>query len=154
MPRPAKSLGNAFGTRSERVARGLRSRHALGIGRKTRQVFVPASGEFAMLHLVEMVGEFRVGLSILLELCHPLPAQAFAALPDARAKVFPDSFGHQELGVLGPAVISLSQPDLLFPKWFAMRPVRILFVWGAVGDVAVHDDQGRPVVRLLERDAR
>src|SRR3989442_385911 len=32
-----------------------------------------------------------------------------------------------------------------------MRPVRILFVWGAVGDVAVHDDQGRPVVRLVER---
>src|SRR5712691_13217257 len=130
--RPANQPGQTLGQRIEHLTRGVATRHALGIGRKTRQVFVPASGEFAVLHLVEMVGEFWVGLSILLELCHPLPAQAFAALPDARAKVFPNSLGHQELGVLGPVVISLSQSDLLFPKWFAMRPVRILFVRGAI----------------------
>src|SRR2546425_7285318 len=71
--RPANQTGQTLGQRIEYLARGVATRHAFGIGRKTRQAFVPASGGVAVLHLVEMVGEVRVGLSTLLELCHPIP---------------------------------------------------------------------------------
>ena len=59
-----------------------------------------------------------------------------------------DAVGNQEFGVLRPAVELLGQPDLVLAQGLAMGAVGILLVGGAPGDVAVNDDQGRPVMGL------
>ena len=70
-------------------------------------------------------------------------AQLPAALADAVAEVLADAVGHEELGVLRPAVVPLGQPDLLLAERLAVGGAGVLLVGRAVGDVAVDDDQRR-----------
>ena len=128
------------------VARGL----ALGVGREGRQVLVPALGELAALHPVEVVGQLGVLLAVLLEAGAPGLVQLPAALADAVAEVLVDAVGHEELGVLRPAVVPLGQPDLLLAERLAVGGAGVLLVRRTPGDVAIDDDQRRPVARLLE----
>ena len=86
-----------------------------------------------------------------LELGEPGVAELLAAAADALLEVLVDAVGDQELGVLGPAVELLGQPDLVLAQRLAVGAVRVLLVGRAPGDVAVDDDQGRPVVGLQER---
>ena len=65
-------------------------------------------------------------------------------------EVLVHAVGDEELGVFGPAVGLLGQADLFFAQRLAVRAVGVLLVWGAVADVAVHDDERRPVVLVLE----
>ena len=72
-----------------------------------------------------------------------------AALADARLEVLAHAVGHEELGVLGPAVVALGQPDLFLAQRLAVRRAGVLLVRRAVGDVAVDDDQRGAIVVLL-----
>ena len=60
----------------------------------------------------------------------------------------------QELRIWRPAVVTLRQPDLLLAQRLAVRRARVLLVRCAIGDVAVHDDQGWSIARALERPER
>ena len=71
-----------------------------------------------------------------------LPARA-----DARLEMLAHAVGNEELRVLGPAVVALGQPDLLLAQRLAVRRAGVLLVRRAIGDVAVDDDQRRPIGR-------
>ena len=60
-------------------------------------------------------------------------------------EVLADAVGHEELGVLRPAVVPLGEPDLLLAERLAVGGAGVLLVRRAPGDVAVDDDQRRPV---------
>ena len=61
-----------------------------------------------------------------------------------------DAVGNKELGVLGPVVIPLGEPNLLLAQGLAVRGACILLVGRAPANVAVDDDQGRPFALLAE----
>ena len=65
-------------------------------------------------------------------------------------KMIVNAVGDVELGVLGPAVGSLGELDFLFAQRLAVGRLGILLVRRSVADVAVDDDQGRPVVGFVE----
>ncbi len=105
-----------------------------------------------MLHPVELVGQFGILGSVSLHPGEPGVAQLLATPADAFVEVVVDPVGHEELGVLGPVVVALGQPDLLLAQGLAVGGAGVLLVRRAPADVAVDDDQGRPVA-LLEEDA-
>src|SRR5262245_38011969 len=76
--------------------------------------------------------------------------QLAPAAADALAEVLVHAVGDQELRVLRPAIGSLRQPNLLLAERLAVGGAGVLLVWRAPGDVAVHDDQRRPIARVLE----
>src|SRR5260370_1102040 len=61
-----------------------------------------------------------------------------------------DAVGYEKLGVFGPAVIPFHKLYFFFAERFAVGFVGILFVRGAVADMAVHDDEGRLVSGVEE----
>src|SRR5262249_40372708 len=69
-------------------------------------------------------------------------------------EVFVDAVGHQKLGILGPAVESLGETDLVVAEWFAMSFRSVLLVRSAIADMAVQDDQRRAASLLLEEPKR
>ena len=148
---PPISHGTFFASGVEHLAGGVARGHALGVGREGRQVLVPALGQLAVLHPVELVGQLGVlGLRYSSKLREPGVAQLLAALADAVAEVLVDAVGDEELGVLRPAVVALGQPDFLLAERLAVGGAGVLLVRRALADVAVDDDQRRPVARLLE----
>ena len=72
-----------------------------------------------------------------------------AARADPVGEVLDDAVGHEELGVLGPAEEPLRRADPVRAERLAVRLRRVLDR-RAVADVAVHDDQRRPLVLGLE----
>ena len=82
-----------------------------GIGREARQVDVPAVGEFALLHSLDLVGQVGVFGAVPFEAFHPGYPKALATLADAGAEVLTHTF-RDELGVLRPAIAALCQTDL------------------------------------------
>ena len=61
-----------------------------------------------------------------------------------------DPVGHEELRVLRPVVVALGQPDFLLAQGLAVGGAGVLLVGRAPADVAVDDDQGRPLALLEE----
>src|SRR6202040_2180327 len=103
-----------------------------------------------MLHAEQLFGEVGVLLAILTDSREPVVAQLLAALSDALTEVIVDAVRYVELLVFWPAVVALGEPDLVFTQRFAVGPAGVLFVGGAVSDVAVHDDQRGAVFGVLE----
>ena len=68
-----------------------------------------------------------------------------SALTEQLLKPLVHAIRHQELGIFRPAVISLRQPDLFLAQRLAVRRAGVLLVRGAVGDVAIDDDERGPV---------
>ena len=66
------------------------------------------------------------------------------------SKLLHDPVGHEELGILRPAIGALGEPDLLLAQRLAMGRGGVDLVGRAVADVAVEDDQGRPALGLAE----
>ena len=62
--------------------------------------------------------------------------------------MFVDAVGNEKLVVLGPAVVLLGELDLFFAERFAVGGFGVLLVRRALADVAVDDDQRRPVRRV------
>src|SRR5262249_53954108 len=107
-----------------------------------------------MLDAPELIGELRELGAVLLELALPRLAQRAAGWSDAGREVLGDAVRNQELRILRPAVRSLGETDLLRPQGLTVRRAGVLLVRRAVADVAVHDDERRPIVRALERGER
>ena len=57
---------------------------------------------------------------------------------------------NQELSVLRPAVASLRRPDFLLAERLTVRRAGVLFGRRSVADVAIDDNQRRPIRGLLE----
>jgi len=97
-----------------------------------------------------LVSEFRVLLSICFKPSHPRVTQRLPTGAYTRLEMLAHAVGHQELGVFWPAVMTLGQFDLLFAQRLTVRGAGILFVRRAVSDVAIHNDQGRSLLFVLE----
>src|SRR5204863_1176498 len=91
-----------------------------------------------------------VGAGIVGEGLLPGRVEPGAALADAALKRVTDAVGHQELGVLRPAVEALGLADFLLAKRVAMGGGGALLAGRAVADDAVDDDQGRLAFGRLE----
>ena len=92
----------------------------------------------------------RVLRLVLFELVEPGVPQLLAALADALLEVLVDAVGDTEL-LGGAAVELLGRLNLVPAQRLAVRRVMAFLARHAPGDVAVHDDQRRPVGRALER---
>ena len=62
--------------------------------------------------------------------------------------------GNEELSVLRPAIVALGEPNLLFAKRLAVRGGGILLMRRAIADVAVQNDEGRPILGLVKHVER
>src|SRR5262245_50162208 len=94
-----------------------------------------------MLHPVQLIGQFRILGFVVLDASEPGVAEHFPASADPLAEELRDSVGNMELGVLRPAVISLSQPDFLFAERLSVGGRSVLLVGGPVCDVTVYNNQ-------------
>src|SRR5262249_4298037 len=103
-----------------------------------------------MLHPIELVGELGIIAPIFRDSRKPAIAQIFAAFADALTEMIIDTVGYIELQIFRPAVVPFRQPDLLFAQGLAMRTAGILLVRCAVSDMAIHNDQRGPILRILE----
>src|SRR5205085_4141475 len=101
------------------LRRGVAAGEALRVGGESRNVFVPAVGQLALLHAYELVCEFGMCLFVIFELREPLVAQTPAARANAALKVLAHLFGDEELGVFGPAVGALRQANRLLAERLA-----------------------------------
>ncbi len=142
--RPAHEPRDARSERVQHLPGGLSSSEPLRVGREGGDVRVPALGQLAPLHAQQLVGQVGVRDSVGLERTEPLGACVGAPRPDAGTERLVDLLGHQEGRVLGPAVPTLGGADLLVAERFAVRGARVLLRRCAVGDMAVHDHEGRP----------
>ena len=87
---------------------------------------------------------------VLLKSTMPALAQLFSSFSDPLPEMLSHALGNVKLGIFGPAVIPLGQADFLVSKWFPVGSTSVLFVGSAIRDVAVHNDQGRPIVGAQE----
>ena len=134
----------------QNLARGFARGQTLGVCRKLRDVLVPSLRQLPVLHAVQLVGQVRVLLAVLSDPREPGVAKFLAALAHAVAEVLVNAGRNIELLVLGPAVVALGEADFLFAEGLAVGAAGVLLVRGAVGDVAVDDDQRRPVLGVEE----
>ncbi len=146
--RAAHQPGNILCQGVEGFSRGFACGHAFWIGREARQVLVPAVRQLATLHLVQLIGELRKLFLVFLKFRLPCGAGLGAALPHAILELVINAIGDEKLGIFGPSVILLNKFDFGLAQGLAVCFVRILFVWRSVSDVAVHDDEGRPIIRI------
>src|SRR5271157_5995216 len=101
-----------------------------------------------MLHPVQLVGQLGVFGLVSPNSLEPGVAQLLSTAADAFMEMLVDTVGDEELGVLGPVVIPLGEPNLLLAQGLAVGGARILLVGRAPADMAVDDDQGRPFALL------
>ena len=148
--RAAHEPGDVLRDRVLHLRRGVAARDALGVGREDRDVLVPALRQVAVLHQLELLGQLGILRLVGLDLLEPGVAGLFPTLADAVLIVLVDAVGDEELGVLRPAVIPLCELDLFLAERLAVGGVGVLLVGRTPGDVAVDDDQRRPIIRLLE----
>ena len=147
---PPRSHGTFCASDVQHFARGVAPRHSLRIGREDREVPIPARGQLAPLHLIDLGRQLGIlgavgGKEIL-----PCPARVGASLAHAGGEVLAHTVGHEERRVFRPAVDALGQADFLVAERLAVRGGGALPVGRAVADAAVEDDEGRPALGLLE----
>src|SRR5262249_56987787 len=102
----------------------------------------------------QRVGQLGMRGAVGLEAGHPVVTSCAAAGTDACGEALVDAIRHEELRVLGPAIVALRGPNLVVAERLAVHAARVLLVGRAVADVAVDDDQRRTVALLaggLER---
>src|SRR5262249_23615153 len=144
--------------------------HAFGVGRERFEVLVPAERQLAALEAINLVGKVRELPFVLLELCEPGIAQFLAALTDSCLIVLVDAVEQAVLEqadlpgwILGVrvrlgrrAVLERAPIELLglanrLPAERLTVGVRgVLFPGDAPGNMAVDDDERRPIRRGLE----
>ena len=148
--RPADQPGNVPGQGVQHLSGRVPAREPLGIRGENREVSIPALGKLAVLHAIHLLGELRMGPAVLLKRSEPRIAQRPSALSDTARDMLPDPVGHQKLGILGPIVGALGEPDFFLAERFAVGGARVLLVGRTIGDVAVHDDQRGPIGGRVE----
>src|SRR3984893_14008094 len=110
----------------EDFCRGVASRYSLAISRKNGNVLRPVHRQLAFLNLIELRGKFGKLFPVLVELSLPLFARLAAPPSNPGLEVLVYPAGNQELGVGGPAVRLLHQPNLVLAEWLAVRRARRL----------------------------
>src|SRR6516165_5036161 len=139
--------------RIQNSSRGVPSGDAVGIGGKDWDVFVPALGKIAPLHPFALIGKFWMGAPVALEQRQPFSPQLLAANAEFLREMIVDTVRHQEFCILGPPVRPLGEPYLLLTQRFAVRARGVLLVRRTIADVALDNDQARPIVDALgDRD--
>src|SRR6185295_9825345 len=93
-------------------------------------------------------GEIREALTVYGKKRLPVAPCLAATLADAVGKMLHHSVRHQEFGILRPMIGALDELHLVFAQGFAMSRRGIDLVRRAIADVAVENDQRRPVFRL------
>ena len=126
--------GDALGDRRAKLGRS-RSHPAGSSRRCICSISVARSG-----NLRSVVGKERL----------PAAPRLGPARADAGSEMLPDAVGHKELGILGPAIGALGEPDLLVAQRLAVGCGGVDLVRRAVADVAVQNDQRRPARGLAE----
>ena len=91
--RSANQPGDLLRQGVQRFSRGFARRHALWIGREARQVFVPAVGQLAALHLVQLICELRKLFLVLFVFCVPRRTSLGPAVAHAILELIIDSLG-------------------------------------------------------------
>ena len=147
---PPISHGTFFATALSTLLDDSRLATPFASAGKVGQVAVPALRQLAALHALDVVGEIGELLLVGAEALLPRLAQLRAARADAGFEVLVHAVGDEELGVRRPAVALLGQADLVFAQRLAVRGAGVLLVRRAPADVAVDDDQRRPIVGGLE----
>ena len=149
--RAADQPGNVFCDRVENLARRFPRGDAFLIGREDRQAGIPARGQFAGQHQLDLARGLRIFFLIGGECFHPFVTHRAAAPADAVAKALIYAVRHQELRVFRPAVEALGEARFLFAQWIGMRRCSILFMRCAVADDAVDNDQRRSIAGAAEQ---
>src|SRR5262249_1706421 len=147
--RAADQPGMPFGDRVQHFAGGVPGSQPLCVCRKGWDVRIPALRWFTALDGKSLGRKLRELLFVGAEQVHPVGTQFCASLAQLSLKVVQHFRRNQELGVFRPAVASLGASDLFFAEGFAMGGTGILFVWRAISDMAIDDDETGPVRRLL-----
>ena len=147
---PASSQGTCAAIAFSTLLEALRVAMPFSSGSKLGMLRVPAVRQLAALHRLDLRRRAPARRPVGLEQPLPLGAQLGAALADHLGEVLLDPVGDEELRVLGPAVEALGLPDLLLAERLAVGLGRVLLVRRAVADVAVDDDQRRPLLLVLE----
>ena len=130
----------------EHLAGSVPRRDALRVRREPGQLLVPALRQLPVLHAIELIGQLRIFRPVLLDARKPGVAQVLAALADPVPEMLVYALGNVEAGILRPAVGALGQTDFLLAERLTMGGAGVLLVRRTVRDVAIHDDQRRPVV--------
>src|SRR6516164_7226782 len=111
---------------------------------------MPTFRQLSTQHAIAPVGQLGIFTTITLELRPPGLVKLRTPLANAPVEMLAHPIRDEELCVWRPAITTLGQPDLLFAKRLPVRRARVLLVWRSVGDVAINNDQGRTVARVLE----
>src|SRR5579863_5081579 len=133
----AEKPGDVLGKHIQYFCRCVPSREAFGVGRERGEIAVPPGWQLPALHQVNLGCEFGVLRSIRVDQLGPFSSGFRAACADASLKVLVDTFRHQELCIFGPSIAALAQADLIVTQRLAMGSGRVLFMRGAIADVAV-----------------
>src|SRR5215471_4659592 len=122
----------------EHLTRDFTSSHSLRINRKGGKVLIPPCRQFTALHFQELVSQLRKPYLVLRE--HRLPgrAEVMPTLAYPMVKMLACFVRHEELCILGPAVIAFGQLDFFFPQRFAVCGARVFLMGGTVGDMTVN----------------
>src|SRR6267378_8122562 len=100
----AQQPRNILGQRVQHFARRFAGGHALGVCWKAWQILVPSIWQLEILHALELIGELRILLFIIVEFGIPRSASFRSALANAIFEMIVNAIGNQELGVFWPAV--------------------------------------------------
>src|SRR5262249_4458555 len=134
----------------QHFAGSVPSRDAFGVGGKGRKGAVPTGREFAPLHLLDFNRKLRGLGAVTSEKSSPFLPGLRPACAGAGGKMFGDGVGHKELGVFGPAVAALGEPNLVVSQRFAVSCSCVLLMRGTVADVTVQNNKGGPFFGLTE----
>ena len=142
--------GDVFRDLVEHLTTGHPGRHALLVRGVGVEPGVPAFRQITVLHLVQLIRQFGVGLLVVLEQGEPVIPGLLAPLAQKLLEAVLHTIGHEE-GFFGwPVVELLGELDLLDTQCLAVGGAGVLLVGRAPADVTVDDDQGRAIIGVLE----
>ena len=144
--RAANELGDPSGEPLDHLAAGRARRHALRIGLEDRQLGIPAIRQLARQNPLELCGKLGVRGAVRLEL--RLPRLACLGATDTIVHVLGHVVRHEELLVLGPAVVGFRQLDFLIAERRTVRVRGVLLVRRTWCNVRAEHDDRRAIVLL------
>ena len=138
---PRHALHDRVEHRAAARARGL----ALRVGLERGDARVPARGQLAAPHGLELARELGVRRAVARPRLLPLRVRRLAARAHALGEALAHAVRHQELRVRGPAVDGLGALHLVLAERLAVGLRLVLHLGRTPSDVACHHDDGRAV---------
>ena len=138
------------GDRIQDLGRCVPPGNTFRVGRELGKIAIPTVGKLAPLHLANLGSQLRILVCVMAECFLPLLMQLFSTLSDSRPEMLLHAIRNVKLGVFRPAVVPLGQANFFFSEGLAVRSAGVLLVGSAIRDVAVDNDESRPVVGMEE----